>query len=214
MAISRSRCQKRITTQRGTATPGAIRTAALGARPRQQQVQVSSATWRRATNSGSAKPVDTRLAASGRNHHPESPPFQRAYEVVAAGVGSQCADVGCDALLRGHRRTRRRCGRRLARRCRAVLLVRLMATNNTADTSTDDRVLAGDVTGHATDRSTGKTTLGTSLSGQQRSTSEHNQRQFRNVHGQLSEVISMDEGASRRPHRIPDCRSIKSIGAP
>ncbi|EGF32311.1 hypothetical protein IMCC9480_2625 [Oxalobacteraceae bacterium IMCC9480] len=48
-----------------------------------------------------------------------------------------------------------------------------MATNDTADTSTEDRVLASDVTRYATDRRAGKTTLRTGLTGQQSSTGKH-----------------------------------------
>lgn len=48
-----------------------------------------------------------------------------------------------------------------------------MATNNAADSSTNHCVLASDMTGHATNRSAGKTPLGTGLTGQQRRTGEH-----------------------------------------
>jgi hypothetical protein len=92
--------------------------------------------------------------------------------VVAVGVGSLYAGIGSDALLRGYRRTRRRYGRRLARRC-TPFLVRLVTTNDAADTRTDDRVLASDMTGHTADSRSDKTPLGTGLTGQQSSTGKH-----------------------------------------
>ena len=74
-----------------------------------------------------------------------------------------------------------------------------MATNNTAHTGTNNRVLASDMTGNTTNSGTGKAPLGTGLTGQQRRTGEHKQRKFRNVHEQLLKAILLVDAGMQRP---------------